>query len=148
MPFQIKKNYNFETMILWVFTWRRALHAYVLTYKRALSAYVLTCLACLRVHVLTCLACSLTNEPWVLKYLSAHVSTCPACLRAHVPTCGYEIKFQRVLRAFALTCQRTLSAYVPYASTCLMCLCTHMSAWVESSRTHVSTCLDFLASYG
>ena len=136
MSFQIKKNYNFETMIQWVFTWRHALRAYALTYQRALSAYVLTCLAYFRVHVLTCFACSLTNEPWVLKCLSAHVSTCPVCWRADVPTCGYEIKFQRVLRAFALT------------STCLMCLCTHMSAWVESSRTHVSTCLDFLASYG
>ena len=101
---------------------QRALHPYVLASKRVWRVRVPIC------PRETCLAC-----------LHVHVPMRLACLRDHVLTC---------FCALGLTCQRTLSPYVPHVSTSLRHFCTQVSTWLASSRALMLTCLASLASHG
>ena len=62
--------------------------------------------------------------------------------RANVLEC---LRAQLLMR---FTWQLALSGYMHHMSTCLACLCTHMSTWLPSSRAHVPTSLWSLVSYG
>ena len=83
----------------------RALRAKnVLMFQRVLRAYIPTCLACLRAHVSTCLAC------WCANVLC--VFTCQRVFRAYVQSAlrVLVLTWQCPLRAYMLTCPRTLRA--------------------------------------
>ena len=105
------------------------------------------------VKFLNC-AKDIKNESAKLCAMCAkNVLTCKRTLRAYVLTCqrtlhAYVLTCQRSLRALILTCRRPVNACVPHGSTGLACLYTDVSTCFASSRTHVPTCIESLASYG
>ena len=112
----------------------------VLTNQRALRAFVPYALTCQRV--------------W-----SARVLKCQGALRAYV------LPWQCIFCTYVFMCQRTLRNYgrcmLTCSRACMLCmhswalvwtylasLCTYVSAWLASSRAHVPTYLESLASHG
>ena len=75
------------------------------------------------------------------------VLTCQRALRAYVLTCQHALRAdvltrQSALRPLMVTCQLSLSAYVPHVSTCSACSCTHVPTWLASLR---ATCYHALS---
>ena len=65
----------------------------------------------------------------------------PLANKEHAKLCALRAKN-------VLTCQRTLSAYVPHMPSCLVCLRNYVSTCLASSRGRVPTCLESPASHG